>query len=289
MTLRTKLLAPVIGAIGLLLVSFVVVFLRAQGQARARSPWDDAREARDAFREQIDGGARTMESVLRVLAMDGSLLAAFRAGDRAALLARAAPVLGALREQDVTHLYFHRRDRTNLLRVHHPEDHDDLIKRATLLEAERTGRPAAGLERGPVGAFVLRVVLPWNDGDERVGYLEMGKEFIDIARTVRQNHRIDVIVALDKRQLDRVQWERSVRALGRTVSWTRYPDVVVGDQTVGDIPLVLKTSSPGWLAYPALPFGFSARCQHDANQDADPCSGEQGSDRLATHVLGNVL
>ena len=186
-----------------------------------------------------------MESVLRVLVMDGRLLAAFRAGDRVALLARAAPVLEALRrDHGVTHLYFHRRDRTNLLRVHHPEEHGDLIKRATLQEAERTGRPAAGLERGPIGTFVLRVVLPWNDGDERVGYLELGKEFMDIARAVRESHRIDVIVALDKRQLDREQWERSVQSLGKNISWTRYPDVVVGDQTVEDIP-------PGvdrWLA-----------------------------------------
>jgi hypothetical protein len=35
-----------------------------------------------------------------------------------------------------------------------------LIKRATVLEAGRTGRPAAGLERGLIETFVLRVVLP---------------------------------------------------------------------------------------------------------------------------------
>jgi hypothetical protein len=105
MTLRTKLLVPVIGAIGLLLLSFLVVFLRAQGQARATMAAQEAREVRDAFREQIDGSARTMESVLRVLAMDGRLLSAFRAEDRVALLARAAPVLEALRrDQSVTHL-----------------------------------------------------------------------------------------------------------------------------------------------------------------------------------------
>jgi hypothetical protein len=121
MNLRTKLLVPVIGAIGLLLASFLVVFLHARSQAHVLLAADQAREARDAFREQIDGSARTMESVLRVLAMDERLLAPFRAGDRVALLARAVPVLEDLkRQQGVTHLYFHRRDRTNLLRVHHP-------------------------------------------------------------------------------------------------------------------------------------------------------------------------
>src|ERR1700674_5392819 len=245
MNLRAKLLVPVIGAIGLLLLAFLVVFLRNQGQNRASVAAEQAREAGYAFREQIDESARTMESMLRVLAMDERLMAAFLAGDRAALLVRAAPVLETLRRGlGVTHLYFHRRDRTNLLRVHHPEDHDDLINRATLREAERTGRPASGLERGPIGTFVLRVVLPWRDGDEVVGYLELGTEFMDIARAVRQSHAIDVIVALDKRQLDREQWERSLRALGKNVAWTRYPDVVVGDQTVQDIP----SGVDRWLA-----------------------------------------
>ena len=82
MGLRTKLFVPVIGAMGLLLLSFLVVFLRAQAQARATVAAEEARQARDALREAIEGNTRTMESVLHVLAMDGRLLAAFRAGDR---------------------------------------------------------------------------------------------------------------------------------------------------------------------------------------------------------------
>jgi hypothetical protein len=61
-------------------------------------------------------------------------------------MALAGPTQQALQTKGkVTHLYFHRLNRTNLLRVHWPEEHDDLIDRRTLLEAEKreTSWPAS--------------------------------------------------------------------------------------------------------------------------------------------------
>jgi PAS domain S-box-containing protein len=178
-----------------------------------------------------------METILRALATNDQLVAAFRAEDRDALMALARPPQQALRTgDDAAHLYFHRVNRTNLLRVHWPEEHDDVINRQTLLKAEKTGDVVAGLERGPVGTLVLRVVLPWSAAGKRIGYLEMGKEFVGIASEMHESLGVDLVVALDKKQMDRAQWEKSAEKYNRLEKWDQYPDVVVVDRTLATLP-----------------------------------------------------
>ena len=58
MRLRTKLLVPMIGAIGLLLVSFLVVFLRDQGQDRADGGRGATRAKRATHSGRRSTGAR---------------------------------------------------------------------------------------------------------------------------------------------------------------------------------------------------------------------------------------
>jgi PAS domain S-box-containing protein len=235
--LRRKVLGPVVLALALLSISFLAIFVRSQSEDRRKASELIAIQVRTRIGEELREDARTMEAVLRALATSDRLVAAFRAGDRDALMALAGPTQQALQTKEkVTHLYFHRLNRTNLLRVHLPEEHDDLIDRQTLLEAERTGNPVTGLERGPVGAFVLRVVLPWSVAGERIGYLEMGKEFVGIAREIHDSLGVDLVVALAKKQLDRARWEKGVARDKRIEKWDEFPDVVVVDRTLATLP-----------------------------------------------------
>jgi Double sensory domain of two-component sensor kinase len=231
--LRRKVLGPVVLALALLSISFLAIFVRSQSEDRRKASESIAFQVRARIGEELREHARTTEAVLPALANSDRLVAAFRARDRDALMALAGPTQRALQTKEkVTHLSFHRLNRTNTLRVHRPEEHDDLIDRRILVEAEKTGNVVTGLERGRAGAFVLRVVLPWSAAGERIGYLEMGKEFVEIAKEMHDSLGVDLVVALDKKQVDRARWENRVARDKRVET-----DALVGpDRVVADGP-----------------------------------------------------
>ncbi len=121
--------------------------------------------AAETFAMQQRTEVEKLSAALDVVMASGELKAAFKAGDRARLLALARPVLDKLKDRSrITHWYFHGPGPTPraFLRVHRPELFDDAVSRVTLRRAMDTGDLGAGLELGRT-AFALRVVRPWVD------------------------------------------------------------------------------------------------------------------------------
>ncbi|MFQ5600053.1 MAG: response regulator, partial [Candidatus Krumholzibacteriia bacterium] len=154
-----------------------------------------------------------------------------------ALLARARPILQQLSRHRVTHFYFVDSSRECFLRVHRPDLHGDVIERFTTLQAERTGTLQAGLELGRYrGLLTLRVVKPWYEGGELIGYLELGVEIVRIARRLQDVLGLDLLVLVDKSNLKRESWEAGMRSFDRRPEWERFPEAVVVEQTLDSIP-----------------------------------------------------
>ncbi|MBF0179911.1 MAG: GAF domain-containing protein [Magnetococcales bacterium] len=126
------------------------------------------------------------------------------------------------RESRVTHLYFHRAERDNFLRVHQPDRHDDRIDRVTLQVAAETLQPGTGMELGPLGTFVLRVVLPWEVHGRLIGFVELGKEIDDNLNALKIRFGIDLFLFVPKQRLDRESWRAGMRLLDREDDWERF-------------------------------------------------------------------
>ena len=174
--------------------------------------------------EQSEGLAALEEVFLR----GASLHYAMKDRDRERLLTSYGDVFAQLRQDHgMTHFYFHGPDRVNLLRVHKPEKHGDLIDRFTAREAERTGKMAFGIELGPLGTFTLRVVRPVFDGGTLIGYIELGKEIEDILAGIHDKHGVELALDIRKSVLDRTKWEAGMKMLGREADWNRFPDDVL--------------------------------------------------------------
>ncbi|UCG80022.1 MAG: PAS domain S-box protein, partial [Desulfobacterales bacterium] len=172
-----------------------------------------------------------------VILRDEQLKAALKAKNRSALLNQTLTLFGQLNgEHGITHLYFTDPDRLNILRVHKPEKYGDTIDRFTTLEAEKTGKVSHGIELGPLGTFTLRVVEPWYDGQQLIGYVEMGEEIEHITRKLRHVLGVEIYVVIEKKYLDRANWESGMRMLGRDATWDRFPRVVMVDQTLEEFP-----------------------------------------------------
>jgi PAS domain S-box-containing protein len=235
--IKLRIFVPLIVAVAVLLGSFIVAFRQDQLQTSERGVRRSAAVLQKFLQVEQEQNTKFMATALRTILNDEQMARAFRARDRETLLERSRPLQEILsRQHRITHLYFHGPDRINLLRVHHPEEHGDLIDRFTLREAERTGTLASGIERGPLGAFVLRVVIPWRDKGELLGYVELGMEFKEIIKDLHGLLEVDFVVAVEKNLVNREQWDRAPRTSDQKESWDQFPDVVVIDRTMPVLP-----------------------------------------------------
>ncbi|HEU0186709.1 MAG TPA: diguanylate cyclase [Gallionellaceae bacterium] len=200
--------------------------------------------APELYQNSIRHNAVALQTIIEMLEKDQALRTALERGDRAALLEKSAPLFADLRKIfGVTHFYFTRADRVNLLRVHQPERYGDVIERFTTREAERTGALAQGVELGPMGMLTLRVVDPWYADKERkhlIGYVELGIEVDHALEEVREFLGVQTFMLIRKQFLKREEWESGMRMLGRAPEWERFPDFVLSSQGMQAIPDALS-------------------------------------------------
>jgi PAS domain S-box-containing protein len=237
--IKFRILIPLVLAMGVLLATFAFAIWRVQQKDQARDAALSAQEVERWLLAEENEKTAVMKTTIEAIMNDGQLIGAFRQRDRAALLERAKPLFDSLRsEHSITHFYFHLPDRTVWLRVHDPGANGDKIDRHTMLEAERTGKVSVGFERGLTGIFTLRVVSPWRQDGQLLGYLELGVEFESLVQDIHKkvNEDVDFVVAVDKKFLDREQWAAVMKREGWTDDWNRFPRMVVINKTVETLP-----------------------------------------------------
>ncbi len=188
------------------------------------------REAAGLFASLERVEVQKMSALLEDVRSRSDLRDAFLAGDRARLLALAAPVFDRIRAQDpvVTHLYFIEPNRTCFLRVHSPDLYGDRIERMTLARAAETGNTSSGMELGQT-AYALRVVRPWFAGVRLIGFVEMAEEIGHFLVRMKQETGNDFGLLAKKKYLDEKTWYRVIP--GGRDTWKARPDVVVVDST----------------------------------------------------------
>ncbi len=185
------------------------------------------------FRELLQHRVEMMVSALEFVAREEALQGPMGAGNREDLLERAGPLFAQLAEwHGLTHFYFHTPDQTTFLRLHKPDKFGDRVERFTLKQAAESGKRSHGIELGPLGTFTLRVVYPWYKDEQLIGYIELGQELDHVLQTLRSITQIEFVVAIDKKFLDREQWEEGMRMLGRKGDWDLIPNRVIVDQSL---------------------------------------------------------
>lgn len=186
-----------------------------------------------ALEQQVSG----FTMAAQLIVANATVQKALREGDVDRLLAEWLPVFETLhREKNLTHFYFFDANRVCLLRVHKPEKSGDRIERFTALECERTGKTASGIELGPLGTYILRVVQPVFQDGALVGYVELGKEIEDVLHSIKTHSGNQLAVVIRKMYLNRQNWEEGMRLLGREADWDRLPQSVVSYASQGRLP-----------------------------------------------------
>jgi hypothetical protein len=233
MTAATSLRLRVLAAIAAVLAvasgaAFIVVWRLHLGVAE-EAAFRSAQRAADMYEEFERSDTEKLTAGLQGLLANEGLRQAFAARDRAALLARASPIMEQLKLSGVTHWYFIAPDRTVFLRVHEPGKHGDRAERVTVQRAAVTGLPAAGKELGRT-AFALRVVTPWRDEQGRIiGFMELGEEIDHFLTRMKQATGDEFGLVVKKEHLDEKAWAEVLGAARNT--WNDRPAVVLVDTT----------------------------------------------------------
>jgi len=246
--LRFRILIPLTMLLILVLAAFIGGFYWLQQHDIERANNADLQSLQQIFKVELAKEADFMVTLLKLIvendqrqSQSNSIQTAWLQRDRQALLARVQPIYEQLnRDHGITHFYFTDANRSNFLRVHKPDKYGDTISRFTMLEAERTAGPAAGIELGPLGTFTLRQVMPWMAQGRLVGYVELGTEIDSIMSGLHSSLGMDLIGLIDKQYLQRRQWENGMNMLGHDANWLRFPDVAVITQTLKHLPSDLE-------------------------------------------------
>jgi diguanylate cyclase (GGDEF)-like protein len=225
--------------LGATLLALVVIFVTSaywrQHHEYGRALEAAGRDFQRSYRRAIEADTAMMRIALELLTRDESLRRAFLSGDRDELLKLVQPVYEKLQADGrVTHLYFIGLDRRVVLRAHQPERFGDVIDRFTLLAAESTGKSSQGVELGPLGTFTQRVVAPWSDRGEPLGYLELGAKVSRVLAGIGQQLSLDAFVLVDKSFLDRANWELGNGALDRQEDWETFTRYALADGTLDE-------------------------------------------------------
>ena len=232
-----RLMIPLSIIVLLLLIGFTTTLLLGEQRNLHHSDQQISTDALQSFDISIKQQAKMLSAVEEALLNDPKLYEPLQDQDRERLYALYGPLYKKLLDNySLTHFYFHLPDRVNLLRMHKPELHGDLINRFTAREAERLGKTSSGIELGPLGTLTLRVVRPVRRGDTLIGYLELGQEIDELLSLIHEQLGVEVAVTIHKKGVDRQQWETGMKMLGRKADWDRFAGELLAYHSLPQFP-----------------------------------------------------
>jgi len=190
-----------------------------------------------SFDNLLDSEARLMQVSIDCLKKHKNIQNYFLQKNRESLFNSSKPIFNELKHKyKITHLYFHNSDKINFLRVHNYPRYGDLINRFSMIKASNTKKSVYGIELGPFGTFVLRVVSPWEINNKLVGYIELGMEIEHLIPILKRLEQVDLIFTIDKKYLKRKRWEEGLEMMEREGSWDSFPSKVILSKTIKKIP-----------------------------------------------------
>ncbi len=247
-----RLLLPLAVGVLALVAGFFVATYRGQRLRLERGFATVVVETERSLRRALDLQASGLSAAVKVLETDAGLRDALADRDTGRLLSEYRPLfLNLRRDHGITHFYLHDPNRVNLLRLHKPDKHGDLIDRFTAKEAASTWRTSTGIELGPLGTFTLRAVSPVDENGRIIGFVELGKEIEELLAELHASDRVEIVVAIHKDALDRAAWEAGMRMLGREGAWDRFSDVAVIYSSLAPLPVAFDD----WVSRLAAPDG----------------------------------
>jgi methyl-accepting chemotaxis protein len=193
--IKGRLVAGFVAVLALVAVVLVPLMLRQLANTINTAEERELDNTRVAFVAAVADNTRSGALLALLVAESPDAKAAFAARDRDRLAQMFVEPFSALKTTyGVEQMQFHAPPATSFFRVHLPKKFgDDLTSfRKTVVEANRDGKPVAGLENG-VGGMGIRSVQPVRVDGQLVGTVEFGMNFGQaLADTFKKQFGVEV-------------------------------------------------------------------------------------------------
>lgn len=175
-----------------------------------------------------------LSSALEVFVQNQAFKDVYLEKDRVKLYNYGQPLFQNLKNKyGITHFYFILPDGYCFLRLHDKDIYGDLITRFTFWKARDTEEAASGIELGKT-AFALRVVMPYYNGNELIGYVEFGEEINHFLEILKGKTNNEFTIIADKKHLDREKWKSVTQVAGLRDNWDDLEEhLIISDTTEG--------------------------------------------------------
>lgn len=238
---REKIKLPLLIPIGMALVVLFGSSIIGMQWLSNRNKGYDAKARLDGvermFIWQMKHDTHLMQTIASLIMKDNILISAWQSRDKQALSQRAQELLGQFRDQyDIETFRFYSPDLTCYMRIHeppYPAEH------TTTLTLEQATEPTEGIHLEDNGILTLRVVNPWKNGSELLGYIELGERVSHITKEFRKTLKAVPLFTVNKSNLNRQQWQMRQQLLGRKDTWDQFSHFVIVNHTTQTIPQAL--------------------------------------------------
>lgn len=188
------------------------------------------------YRHEIAQETNKLSVLLKVISTDPDLPQLLKDKNRTGLLEKYRLLNKDLHDNNkITHFYFSDHRRTNIIRLHKPKKYGDTIYRHTTLQAEVNEEIYSGVELGKFGLLTIRVVKPFYEQGQLIGFIELGKEIEHSIRNIHSALPIDIFLTINKQFLNRQDWEEGVAIMERNRNWDQYPTFVLVHSTLDSL------------------------------------------------------
>jgi diguanylate cyclase (GGDEF)-like protein len=149
--------------------------------------------------EKVDSEAAVLAEYINFIQSMDNVTKNFKALDKQGLNSSIEEIYNRLNKNiNITHMYFIKTDGSVLLRAHDYEKDADIIDRKTFKRAQMLHSVYYGLEFGLKKNYTLRVVKPWYENGELIGYLELGKEIDKVIDELSKFLKTHIYLAAQK-------------------------------------------------------------------------------------------
>ncbi|NJD76541.1 MAG: HAMP domain-containing protein [Candidatus Methanoperedens sp.] len=235
LSVKFKLLPIIVIGIALLTGIFYYTSMNAMEKNLNTVSHNGVKTAKEMFYNLEDNDVKMLSSSLEMFLSNKEFKEVYLKNNREELYNYGQPLYNQLKiDFGITHFYFHLPNGTNFVRLHSKTQYGDKITRKTLEKSVQANGFGTGLELGKT-AFALRVVHPYYNGTNLIGYVELGEEIDHFLKVMKKQTNEDFGIFINKQFIKREDWKSTRDAKGLSDNYDDLKDYVAIDTTTDSI------------------------------------------------------
>lgn len=211
----------------LVFVTFYLVNLKIQDENIKKFTKGEVNEIKFNFNQLETSDIKMLSSTLEIIIQDPRIKEIYLEKNRTKLYNYTFPLFEELKNKyGITHWYFILPEGHTFLRVHNKKIYGDEITRFTFYKSRDTKNTSSGIELGKT-AYALRVVMPYYDEGNLIGYVELGQEIDSFLDILKNGKGSEFIFLADKQYLDKTKWSSVRKVAGLRDNWDDFSRYVL--------------------------------------------------------------